>query len=312
MIRPECIKPGDKITIITPASVVKSEYIHKACDFLRRNGFETVVMPYAEGPSDGSFASTKQHRLSDFLSVWQDPDIKAVICGRGGYGATHLLPHIPGKLLSENPKWLIGFSDISALHALSVTQGVESIHGPMCRHFNDDDQGVKAIMDIITGSNPLIYEFERGESSDEKNLPLNHCGEAEGILIGGNVAVLNGLAATPFDLFARALNEDCILFVEDVAEPIYKIERVLYRLLMQGVFSRIKGLIVGQFTEYKSSVDHLSMETMIEKFLNENSLTQFPVAYNFPAGHVSPNYPLIEGAMTTLRTTATSIYIHQE
>lgn len=311
MIRPSTINSGDKIGIITPASVVKSEYIKQACEFLSGKGFQPVVMPYAEGPADGSFASTPEHRLSDFIAAWEDPEIKAVVCGRGGYGATHLLPHIPDNLLSQNPKWLIGFSDISALHALSISQGVESIHGPMCRHFTDDDPGVKVIMDILTTNRMPTYYFERDNDFNVDLLPLNHCGEGEGMLIGGNVAVLNGLAATPFDLLAKALNKDCILFIEDVAEPIYKIERVLYRLLMQGVFSHLKGLLVGQFTEYKPSADHVSMESMIEKFLKKNNLNHFPVGYGFPAGHVTPNYPLVEGAHTRLVTTPNSIQLNQ-
>lgn len=298
MIRPGYLKKGDRIAILTPASVVKEEYIDQAADFITGMGFVPVVMPHAKGPGCGSYSASANERLSDILTAFQDKEIKAIVCGRGGYGAAHLLPHIPGNLLRENPKWLIGFSDISALHALSLSQRVISIHGPMCRHFTATDEGVKRIFDVLQGANTLEYNLP-ATLNDE--IPTNRQGVGEGILIGGNVAVLNGLAATPFDMFAMSLEQDCILFIEDIAEPIYKIERVLYRLYMQGVMSKIKGLVVGRFTEYKPSKDHISIERMIETFLVDNHLDGFPVAYYFPAGHIEGNMPLIMGAKTELK-----------
>lgn len=305
MIQPPYLKPGDRIAIITPASTVKEEFIDGASAYLEEKGFEPVVMVGAKGPSDGSYSADLNIRLSDFLTAWEDDSIKAVICGRGGYGAVHLLPHIPGRLLAEHPKWLVGFSDISALHALSVYQGVMSVHGPMCRHLKKGDDSGENLLDILCGNNPMEYSYARTDA--DLVLPLNHPGKSEGMLIGGNVAVLNGLAATPFDMFARALNDNVILFIEDIAEPVYKIERILYRLYMQGVLQRLKGLIVGQFTEYKPSVDFVSVEEMIEKFLETHNVRSFPVAYGFPCGHIESNMPLIEGANVELRVGCKSI-----
>lgn len=308
MIRPTSLKPGDKIAILTPASIVKEEYIDQAADFIADQGFVPVVMPHAKGPCDGSYSSGIDGRLSDFLAAFQDRDIKCIVCGRGGYGAAHLLPHIPGNLLRENPKWLIGFSDISALHALSLSQGVMSIHGPMCRNFTPSDEGVRHIFDLLKGARTLEYNIP---VTSGKEIPDNRQGNGEGILIGGNVAVLNGLAATPFDMFAKALTQDCILFIEDIAEPIYKIERVLYRLYMQGVLSKIKGLVVGRFTEYKPSKDHVYMESMIDNFLTTNHIDALPVAYDFPAGHIEGNMPLIMGAKTELEISDGAISLRQ-
>lgn len=299
MIRPESISKGDKIAIISPASGVKGEFIDGAAEFLSAKGYEPVIMPHAKGANHGTYAATQGSRLSDFLAAWEDNSIRAVICGRGGYGATHLLPHIPDKLMTEHPKWLVGFSDISALHAISLSQGVMSIHGPMCRHFKPDDKEAETILEIMTSDKSLKYIIARSES--DYHLPPNREGEASGMLIGGNVAVLNGLAATPFDMFAMTKQKDCILFIEDIAEPIYKIERVLYRLLMQGVFRNLKGLIIGRFTEYTPSKDFHSMEEMIQRFLMVNNLHDFPVAYGFPCGHIDNNFPLIEGAQTVMK-----------
>lgn len=309
MIKPGKLNKGDKVAILCPASVVNEEYIDGACEFLKKRGLQTVVMPHAKGVADGSFSAEKVYRLDDFLKAWQDPEIKAILCGRGGYGATHLLPDLPPGLFRDNPKWLIGFSDISALHAAITSQGVMSIHGPMTRHFADGNPGVEKIMQLLLKDKMPEYDESRIENPI---IPKNHNGNAAGRLYGGNVAVLNGLAATPYDMLQLSKSEDIILFIEDIAEPIYKIERVLYRLLMQGVFENLQGLIVGQFTEYKPSADHQSMELMIEKFLNDNGLNYFPVIYDFPCGHIEGNMPLVEGAYTEIYVKPMSAKIIQK
>lgn len=297
MITPSTLRDGDKVAIISPASVVKPEYIDQAAEYLRANGLEPVVMPHAKGPADGSFASTASQRIEDLIGAWTDTEVKAVLCSRGGYGATHLLSLIPDGLLREYPKWLIGFSDISALHALSLYNGVASIHGPMAKDLRDDHEGGRTVVEFLkTGVLPE-YSFENRESDI---MPCNIPGEARGILIGGNLAVLNGLAATPYDMLARALKENCVLFIEDIAEPIYKVERILYRLYMQGIFTKLKGLAVGQFTETSADRNYPSTERMIQHFLKAKGIKDIPVAYNLPVGHFPNNLPVIEGAQVRL------------
>lgn len=297
MICPKKLRTGDKIAIISPASVVKNEYIDSAAEFIRSHGFEPLVMPYAKGPADGSYASDTAHRLSDLLAAWQMPDVKAVLCARGGYGAVHLLPHIPGNLLSENPKWLIGFSDISVLHALSFSQGVISVHGVMSRHWEDGRVDAEALMSILTDGMIPEYQFYNDHHDDT---PRNQSGHGEGTLIGGNLAVLNGLAATPFDMLSAPLRQDCILFIEDIAEPIYKTERILYRLYIQGVMQKLKGMIIGAFTESNRDKNFKSTYMMIGKFLKDCKLTSLPVAYGMPAGHIEYNMPLVIGSRFSL------------
>jgi len=293
MFFPERLKAGDKVAVISPASVVKPEYVDSAAEYIRECGFEPVVMPHAKGPADGSYAASLDERLSDIIAAWSMPDVKAVLCSRGGYGAVHLLPLIPENLFRENPRWLIGFSDISALHAYSLRQGVVSIHGPMAKDLHAGHTGGEAVVEILRTGKMPEYVFD-DPGSDE--LPPNRPGEACGTLIGGNLAVLDGLAATPYDILAWPLKEDCILFIEDIAEPIYKIERILCRLYMQGVFSKLKGLAVGRFTETSPDRNDVSTEMMISRFLKDRNLTHFPVAYNLPVGHFPGNMPLIEGA----------------
>lgn len=308
MIYPDRLVCGDKVAIISPASVVKAEFIDSAADFLRAKGYEPVVMPNAKGPADGSYAASVENRLSDMLSAWTMPDVKAILCARGGYGATHLLPLIPGRLLRDNPRWLVGFSDISALHALSLSQGVASVHGPMARDFRDGHRGGEAVMGILSAGRMPELRFDNPGS---EGLPPNRPGTAQGRLIGGNLAVLDGLAATPFDMLAMPMREDCILFIEDIAEPIYKIERILCRLYMQGVFSRLRGLAVGRFTETAPDRNYSSTELMISSFLEERKLSAFPVAYNLPCGHFPGNMPLVEGAIVNINVGAEETVISE-
>ncbi len=308
MIYPDRLECGDKVAIISPASVVRAEFIDSAAEYMGECGFEPVVMPHAKGPACGSYAASRDDRLSDLLTAWSMPDVKAVVCSRGGYGAVHLLPYIPGSIMRDNPKWLVGFSDISALHALSISQGVVSIHGPMARDLHDGHHGGMAVIDILKSGRMQPCRFDNPGS---ELLPRNNPGAASGRLVGGNLAVLDGLAATPFDLLSRPMDEDCILFLEDIAEPIYKIERILCRMYMQGVFERVKGLAVGRFTETSSDRNDVSTERMIGRFLTDRGLTHLPVAYNLPVGHFPGNMPLIEGAIVDMVVTDSEAVISQ-
>lgn len=297
-IFPDSLSAGDRVAIISPASPVNPEYIDQAAAFLRSYGLQPVIFPHAKGPASGSYAADEKGRLDDFIAAFSMPEIKAVICSRGGYGSVHLIPQIPGRLLLDNPKWLVGFSDISALHALAVTEGIASIHGPMVKHLHPDSQEGDELMALLTGN----YGEDMIVNRDPA-LPSNQPGEADGILLGGNMAVLSGLTGTPFDLFGKALSENVILFIEDIAEPIYKIERILYKLYMQGVLPSLRGLIVGRFTDYRPDANYTSMEMMISDFLLRTRLTSLPVAYGFPIGHIDGNRPIIEGARMHLHCT---------
>ncbi len=307
MLFPDNLKRGDKIAILSPASIVKAEYIDSAAEYIYSKGYEPLVMPHAKGPASGSYSASLNDRLSDILTAWKSPDIKGVLCSRGGYGAVHLLKMIPGELLRANPRWLIGFSDISALHALSFSQGVASIHGPMTRHWHESGKEAEFLFDILQSGKMPEYEF-KNHTSD--SIPQNIPGKAKGTLIGGNLAVLNGLSATPYDMLAAPLYKDCILFIEDIAEPIYKIERIMYRLFLQGVLGKLKGLIAGAFTESNPDRNFKSTEQMIARFLKEHGLANIPVAFGAPIGHIEGNMPVIEGAEVTFEVTSDTAFLH--
>ncbi len=297
-VTPAPLRKGDTIALISPSTTVKEEYVAGAVEMLIREGYKVRVMSGANGPSSGSYAAAFDVRLTDLREALADPEVRCILCTRGGYGAVHLLPHLSPDEICRDPKWIIGFSDISALHALWLRSGVKSIHAPMAKHLTllpREDRSTTILMDILKGVRGMDYTLP--------SHPMNIQGECTGRLQGGNLAVLNGLAATPYDILDAAPDEDVILFLEDISEAIYAVERMLYRLLLAGVFRRIKALIVGQFTEYRPDRNFSSMEEMISTFLRVNGVTRLPVVFDFPVGHVDFNLPLIEGAQVSLKVT---------
>lgn len=286
MIFPAPLKRGDKIAICSPAGKIKPEIVDAALPVLRAQGWEPVVMPHALG-ENGNFSGTADERFADLRDAFADPDVRAILCSRGGYGVVHILDRLDRLDLVSDPKWVIGFSDISALHALMNKKGVASIHSSMCAHIKEgaDDPDNAALFDILRGERPA-FVFDAH--------PLDRQGIVSGTLVGGNLAVLAELIDTPFDL----LKPDSILFIEDVSEPVYKIERILYQLRLSGLLGKIRGLIVGQFTDYKPDANHVDMESMIYDAL---AGYDFPVAFGAPIGHVDHNIPLIESAKITLK-----------
>lgn len=290
MIYPQRLQPGDRIAIISPATTVKEEYIDGCAELLRNAGFDPVVMPAAKGLADGTFAAGIEARADDLRTALHDPAVKAIFCARGGYGCVHLLPFFSDEEIRRNAKWLIGFSDVSALHALWHRAGVASIHGPMAKHLSllgAEDSCSKALLSILTEDSGIDYITSPH--------PLDRTGKATGRLLGGNLAVLDGLAATDLDMLTGMDPDGVILFIEDIAEPIYKVERILTRLYLSGTLQRIRGLIVGQFTDYRPDRNHSSMEEMISRLLDRCGINGIPVAFGFPAGHTDYNLPLVEG-----------------
>lgn len=287
LIIPPSLRPGDHIAIVSPSGAVKPELVDGLAQFITEAGFAPVIMPHAKGRS-GSYAAARADRFADMASAIGDHSIKAIFCSRGGYGAVHLIPSLANLPLRANAKWLVGFSDISALHALWSSVGISSIHGPMARHLTingHDHQGSRALIDILCGREVEIKMDAH---------PLNRPGSAEGTLVGGNLAVLEGLVNTPYDL----LRPDCVLVIEDINEPIYRVERMLWQLRLSGVLPSLRGLIVGNFKGADADLNHESVESMIAEMVSPYS---YPVAFGAPVGHILENMPLRLSAPTRLR-----------
>lgn len=297
MIIPDKVKQSDTIAIIAPATIVKEEYVKGAARVLTNLGFRPKIMPGTLGPACGSFASSFDSRLADLKNALHDPEVKAILCARGGYGAVHLLPYFTDSEIRDNAKWLVGFSDISALHALWHKAGVASIHGPMAKHLSEEgsqDSSSSMLLDMLEGR-----RTEYTITTDSH--PFNVHGVATGRLVGGNLAVLTSLAGTPYDLLDANHEEGVVIFVEDISEAIYAVERMLTRILLSGLKNRVRGLIFGQFTEYRPDRNFPDMESMIHALLSRFGIADIPMTFNFPIGHVKENFPIAEGALYTLR-----------
>ena len=304
MIIPAPVRKGGKVALIGPATRINPEIVEAFVRLYEEHpeempGSELIVYPSAlDANACGSYAAPTAQRVADFQNAWSRDDIDLVICARGGYGCVHLLDYLVPEFIMAHPKWLVGFSDVSALHALLHRCGIASIHGGMAKQLVEDGDGVydcyrKAFKGLVEAAWPaLAYRTEPH--------PYNRHGEGRGVLLGGNLAVLNGLGGTPYDMLASALTEDVILFIEDVSEPIYAVERMLYRLHLQGVLGKVKGMLIGQFTEWKADRNYESMYDMVHERLKDWGVS-CPVAFDFPVGHNDRNVPLIEGAEATIQ-----------
>ena len=298
MIIPPCLKNGDRITIIAPSGKVNIEYVLHSKYVLEKWGFCVEVGEHVFS-EHGRFAGTANERLSDLQKALDRPENKAIFCARGGYGIVHLLENVSLKLLKKNPKWLIGYSDITALHAKINNDGICSIHAPMSSHLaekNGQDEASLYLKDLLLGKS-VDYKI--------KTHVLNKTGEAKGVLRGGNLSVLNGLRGTPYDF----LPENTILFIEDVGEKPYHIERMMYNLKLGKVLQNISGLLVGQFADCEE--DESMNKSIYQSISDLVAEYNFPVCFNFPTGHVTENFPLVCGKTIDLLVTEETVTFTQ-
>lgn len=291
-VMPTPLKTGDTIAVISPSSVPDSATVAKGCATLRSWGYVPVVGAHALSSYHG-FAGTADERATDLLWALRNPSIKAIICSRGGDGAVQVLQRIPLKEFRNHPKWIMGFSDVTALHSAEVTAGVMSIHSSMC-----DGIAMRGERDSV---NMILRKLLQGvlPTYQAPAHPLNQQGEATGILVGGNFSVFCGLAGSEYDFLNRA-DEGLILFIEDTDESMTKVDRMLHQLEIRGVLSKLNGIIVGHFSKYKSPENGFAdMYEMLHEYLQHY---QIPVCYDFPVGHHSgKNYPMVEGCKVNLK-----------
>ena len=289
---PPFLKAGDTIAVISPSSTPDSLTVAKGCDALRAWGFVPLVGTHALD-NYHNFAGKADERASDLLWALRDSTVKAIMCSRGGDGAVQVIRSIPLCEFRRYPKWILGFSDATALHSAEVSAGVMSIHSTMCDGISA--QGRRdSVNAILRGL--LLGEMPRYQVPAH---PLNQQGEAEGILVGGNFSVFCGLAGSDYDFLNRA-DEGLILFIEDTGESMSKVDRMLHQLEIRGILSKFKGIVVGHFSKYKSPENGFAdMYEMLHEYLQH---LHIPVCYDFPVGHHSTyNYPLIEGYKVRLK-----------
>lgn len=269
------------------------ESIDSAAAVIRSWGFVPVIGPNVGNTYRGSYAGTPEERVADLRWALRNPSVKAILCNRGGYGTIHMIDLLAPEDFSRFPKWLVGYSDITTLTEMETCSGVMSIHGAMGRSLikhNGQDESSILMRDILTGSIPRYTV-----PAHPQNIP----GSATGVLVGGNLCTFSPILGTWADATA---GEDFILFMEEVEENMSHIDRLMNTLILNGVFNRCKGVILGQFTDCEANLEYESVEQLLCSYLKDYGI---PVCCGFPAGHDEVNYPLIMGSRVTLTVTDT-------
>lgn len=287
LISPPYLKKGDKIAITCPAKKLPHE-IGSAIKLLESWGLE-VVLGDTVTASHHQYAGTDEVRTNDLQRFLDDSSVKAIVAARGGYGTIRIIDQLDFTSFINNPKWIIGFSDITVLHChIHAICGIETIHGQMPLNVPDGTRpSLESLKKALFGE-AIHYRIETA--------PLNRIGTTEGTIIGGNLTLLTILNGSVSEMDYT----DKILFIEDIGEYLYSIDRMMWHLKRSGKLSLLKGLIVGGFTDLKDN-DIPFGETAEEIIAAHVREYNYPVCFNFPAGHISDNHALILGKMVTLK-----------
>ncbi len=282
MIAPPYLKKGDKIAITCPAKSLPSD-INTAIQLLESWGLEVVIGETVTATYH-QFAGNDALRTKDLQRFLDDDSVKAIVAARGGYGTIRVIDQLDFSHFRQSPKWLVGFSDITVLHShIHTTCGVQTIHGQMPLNVPDATKpSLESLRKALFGE-PLHYEYESETSGRD--------GEAEGVLIGGNLTLLVMMGGSISEMDYT----DKILFIEDVGEYLYSIDRMLWQLKRAGKLAKLKGLIAGGFTDVKDNAIPFG-QTVPEIVMNLVKEYDYPVCFDFPAGHIDNNYALRLGS----------------
>jgi muramoyltetrapeptide carboxypeptidase len=296
IIFPQSLKKGDKIALISPAGAVEESQLEKGIKLIESNGYEPVLGKhlYTKYSNGYNYAGTEKERISEINWAFNNEEIGAIWASRGGYGCQHLLRHVQLSKFKKKPKWYIGYSDNTVVQSFLLKNNFASIHGQTIKtsSFGVTDESYDLIFDILKGKKPT-YSIAQNE--------LNKVGTAAGTLVGGNLALIYALLGTTYSFNFK----DKILFIEDIGENFYALDRMLISLDLAGVFRNIKGLIIGGMTNMGDEKDNKSYEESFDQFaykiISERvSKYDFPVAFGFPNGHIHDNRPLMIGANITM------------
>ncbi len=293
---PPYLKPGDTIGITSPAGYIMAEEIQPAVKKMEEWGYK-IKTGETIGRRDFTFGGTDEERANDFQQMLDDPKIKAIMCARGGYGAVRIIDKLNWEKFKARPKWIIGFSDITVFHShINRNLGIASLHSKMCNSFPEDWSQAEAVQIETIESIRKALSGEKMKYSVEPNRQ-NKPGTAEGALVGGNLKILETLAGTKSDLVTAGK----ILFVEDTNEYMYNIDRMFWHLKRTGKLSHLKGLIAGGF-KIKTDEDADDFgKTLQDVVLEKVKAYNYPVCFDFPAGHQKNNFALKCGVRHRLK-----------
>lgn len=301
MIIPPHLIPGNTIGIMCPSGYMPFEKMAACIDRLKSWGLH-VQLGSTTNNQFHYFSGTDEQRLTDLQEMLDNPAINAVLFGRGGYGLSRIIDRIDFKLFNDNPKWLIGYSDITLMHNhLTANSSVVSLHAPMAAAFidaTDNSVYLQSIRNLLFGE--AVYY-------DIATHPFNRTGTATGILTGGNLAML----VHSIGSISEVETKGKILFIEDVGEYIYNVDRMLIQLKRAGKLKQLAGLIVGSFTDVNDTTIPFG-KTIYDCISEHVSEYNYPVCFGFPVGHVAENYALQCGRQHTLHISKDSVSFYFE
>ncbi|MEI6060072.1 MAG: LD-carboxypeptidase [Bacteroidota bacterium] len=283
MICPPYLKPGDKIALVATARKVSPVEMDKAIRVFQSWGLQVVTGPHLFGEKD-QYSGTDEERAADLQMMLDDSEVRAIICARGGYGTVRIIDNIDFSAFQQHPKWIVGYSDITVLHSHIHTRfGIETLHATMPVNFADEGsaEAIDSLRKALFGE-PL--EYVTGTHT------LNRAGEISGILTGGNLSILYSLLGSPSDI----QTEDKILFIEDLDEYLYHVDRMMMNLKRNGKLSGVKALVVGGMNKMNDNTIPFGRQAgqIIAEYAEQAGI---PLCFNFPAGHIADNRALILG-----------------
>jgi muramoyltetrapeptide carboxypeptidase len=304
LIIPPYLKPGDTIGITCPAGDITAKEIEPAVQLIESWGFR-IKVGNTVGKKDFIFGGSDAERAADFQVMLRDPDVSAILCARGGYGAVHIIDQLDFAPLVQHPKWIIGFSDVTVLLChLHTNLNMASIHSKMCNSFPDDWSKAEPVQadSILSIRQALLGEKMTYLVAPH---PQNRSGFAKGPLIGGNLKTIESLAGTRSDIDT----EGKILFVEDTGEYLYSIDRMFWHLQRSGKLGRLAGLVVGGFKVKPDDPGEEYGHTVYEIVTDRIKPFSYPVCFDFPVGHQKNNFALKYGIPHTLEVKPGSVQL---
>jgi len=288
-MRPPFLKQGDEVAVVSPAGKTDTELIDGGIVVLRSWGLEVTPMPHVYG-SFHQYSGSDNNRIDDLQEAINNPRFKAIICARGGYGCSRIVDKIDFSPLLKAPKWLVGFSDITVLHAQLHCLHIESIHGAMLKTIHSGEETVKA---ALFGT---LNEYQIDGH------PLNRIGDAIGAITGGNLTLINNVIGTSSEIITTRK----ILFIEDINEQLYHLDRMMIQLKRAKMLENLAALIVGKFSDMKDSETTPFGKTVEEIIYDTVKEYHYPICFNFPAGHIDDNRAFYLGRKSKLTVGTTS------
>src|ERR1035437_1378869 len=292
MTTPPYLKKGDKIGITAPARKISKEEIQFAADTFKKWGLEVVFGKNLFG-SENQYSGSDEQRTEDMQKMLDDASIRAIISARGGYGTLRIIDKLDFKIFQEKPKWIIGYSDITVLHShIHQNFEIETLQATMPINFHKDEESVETLKKVLFGET-ISYKIN--------SHPLNRNGKAEGTLVGGNLSLLYALKGSKSGISTSGK----ILFIEDLDEYLYHIDRMMISLKRAGKLSHLAGLVVGGMTDMKDNTIPFgkTAEQIISDAVKE---FDYPVCFGFPAGHAQKNLALPFGRRANLKVSGDS------